>query len=305
MIDYMYKGSLHKSYSSQKDEIKEYLSRRNLCPNECVYRILGFPSCEFSHPVRLLNLHVLYSDGSQILMEKQSKSRFFKFIQFCSSNRLLCANLTWPEVYTKLTWCTATNNWKIRERTDMNPVVSRLYNSLQMSNELKCLRLLAFVVKCPLTIDDYKFYEGNHYNTYEEACLARGLIRYDIENRNGCLGVSRTTRNGKTLLMFLLYLFIYNSPARTQELWDLCFDQIRAELDENEIIRIVYFFFRFKNKSLVELEGIPFIKSFDFNNFRVEFRDLYDENIIKRTMYRYLEEWLPKLKARQLNIYVS
>ncbi|PIA61360.1 hypothetical protein AQUCO_00300717v1, partial [Aquilegia coerulea] len=185
------------------DEIKTYLDCRYISASEASWRIFGF-NTQFREPtVERLPFHledeqqVTYRDGDNTteVLERPSTTKT-KFLQWMEINKKFpddpnARDLTYAEFPTKWRWVEENLEWVPRKK---GRVRGRIYYAYPTSGERHMvpnssicvsrnyyLCILLNHVKGPRDYKDLKTYNNETYDTFKEACMARGLLDDDGE----------------------------------------------------------------------------------------------------------------------------
>ena len=86
--------------------------------------------------------------------------------------------LTYCEFPQEWTWDAKNRKWTKRQQKFK---IGRLYYVNPIEGERFYLRMLLMIVKGAKNYDDLKKYNGTMYETFKEACAARGLLKVDKE----------------------------------------------------------------------------------------------------------------------------
>jgi hypothetical protein len=175
-----------------RDEIQEYVSARYVSALEACWRLLGFELYLSSHAVELLQAHVEQgqsvalraNETVQDALDRASNTdtkltAWFKLNSTVNSESRGLRYIDIPEHYA---WNAAGKKWTKRLRAAKT--VGRIPFIPPSAGETFYLRLLLNVVRGPCSFAELRTHNGEHYNTYEEACLARGLIDGNDEYTN-------------------------------------------------------------------------------------------------------------------------
>ncbi len=88
--------------------------------------------------------------------------------------------LLYSEFPSRFVWNKAMRKWTPRKKAlDRN--VGRIYHCNPTAGEKFYLRMLLTIVRSPTSFTDLRTYNGICYETYHEACIARGLVENDQE----------------------------------------------------------------------------------------------------------------------------
>lgn len=87
-------------------------------------------------------------------------------------------SLTYCEFPTEWSWDTSSRSWSQRKR---GRKIGRIYYVHPSSGELYYLRMLLMIVKGATCYADIRTYNSTIFETFKQACAARGLLGDDIE----------------------------------------------------------------------------------------------------------------------------
>jgi hypothetical protein len=179
------------SFVNQEDkdinEIKEYLESRYICQQDSLWRLLGFDIHYHWPPVERLPVHLPLQntiklheniDLKYIIQDPKYKST--KLTEWFEINKLNenARNLTYCEFPKLWRWDETNNKWIERERGFK---IGRLYYVNPIEGERFYLQMLLMIVKGATSYEDLRTYNGTVYQTFKEACAARGLLQDDEE----------------------------------------------------------------------------------------------------------------------------
>ena len=179
--------SIKNKHGIEIDEIMEYRQCRYICDKDGCWRIYGFdihskmPSVERLH-VHLLNKHMvrfnvkanLKSVADDEWLQRTMLTEWF-VANRCHAN---ARSLTYCDFPTKWTWLASKKQW-IPKTSSYR--IGRIYSVHPTTGELFYLRMLLMVVKGAMSYTDVRTYNGIVYETFKEACAARGLLGDDLE----------------------------------------------------------------------------------------------------------------------------
>jgi len=80
------------------------------------------------------------------------------------------------------------------------------------------LRILLYAVKAPKSFEELRSYQGQVYPTFQEACLARGLLESDDE-WDTCLTEAASIQTGSQLRRLFVTILLGNSPSDSNGLF--------------------------------------------------------------------------------------
>jgi hypothetical protein len=174
--------------TNTRNEVKEYLDTRYVCPFDSCWRILGFeihrhfPSVE-RMPVHLPNeKYITYnaeSDMSEILSQE--------FLRRTMMTEWFVANQKYPDAQTlcycdfpsKWRWDDRTRTWEKRQKD--RGKIGRIYFVHPSAGERYYLRMLLLIVKGAQSYESLRTYNDITYATFKEACNAHSLLNNDQE----------------------------------------------------------------------------------------------------------------------------
>ncbi|PIA60444.1 hypothetical protein AQUCO_00300153v1 [Aquilegia coerulea] len=176
------------------DEVKTYLDCRYISASEASWRIFGF-STQFRDPsVERLPFHLedeqqvtfIDTDDTTEVLQRESTTKT-KFLQWMEVNKANPENpdandLTYAEFPTRWRWVEKDLEWIPRKKCKK---IGRIYYAHPTSGERYYLRILLNHIKGAKNFRDLKTYNNITYNTFKEACLARGLLDDDGEWNEG------------------------------------------------------------------------------------------------------------------------
>lgn len=169
------------------DEILEYMDARFLSTCEALHRIFEFDIHYRVPPVERLTVHlagknyVRYEKGSDLraVLDSPAAKRTMLTEWFEANRKYSKARLlTYCEFPKEWSWESSSRTW--RERTP-TAKIGRIYYVHPTCGELYYLRMLLMIVKGAQNYADVRTYNGIVYNTFREACEARGLLEGDNE----------------------------------------------------------------------------------------------------------------------------
>ena len=136
--------------------------------------------------VHMENMNRVIYDESADLEDIVSDPRRYRttLTEWFAANRrhISARELTYSEFPSMWTWDASAKSWKKRKRSSkFGPPVGRIYHVHPTTGELYFLRLLLTKVWGARSYEDLKVHNGRLYDTYKEACLARGLVGDDNE----------------------------------------------------------------------------------------------------------------------------
>jgi hypothetical protein len=236
LYKYVYKGHDRTCVSVENDrhaegpvdEIKEYLDARYVSACEAAWRIFKFP-LHMNYPtVQRLQLHlpdmqsVTFDPDAETgedLLDNDNiqKTTLTEFFTACQQYPEHAAGLLYCDFPAKFTWDRKTKSW--HPRRGRFSTIGRVQFCTPISGERYYLRMLLYVVMCPLSFEYLRTYEGRLYGTFQEACLARGLLESDDE-WDTCLNEAGFIQSGHQLRQLFAVILLGNTPADPSGLFD-------------------------------------------------------------------------------------
>ena len=169
------------------DEIEEYRECRYVCCHDSFWRGYGYdihsktPSVE-RLTVHLLNKHVVRFRAKSNLRAVVNNTFLHKTMLtewFKANGRYRSArSLTYCDFPTCWSWNAQGKKWCKRKRSKR---IGRIYYVHPSTGELYYLRMLLMIVKGARSYADVRTYSGVVYETFKDACAARGLLGDDNE----------------------------------------------------------------------------------------------------------------------------
>ena len=245
---YIYKGpdraTLERTVQAQeRDEIKEYLDSRYISASEAIWRIFEFRMhAEVPNIVRL-SIHVEMQqqvvmreeDTPQTIEERGLKNTtlmgyFAECARSPEARRYLYQEF--PQHYV---WDVKLREWTLRKQ---GFALGRMYYVPPIAGETFYLRTLLTVVRGPTSFTDLRTVDNHVYATYQQACLARGLLEDDGEWRQ-CLADAAVFKTGEQLRALFVMILRDGHPSEPDKLWDnfkvhLC-DDLRWRLRRRQV----------------------------------------------------------------------
>ena len=229
LYKYVYKGhdrmavSLEKDKDSElpRDEVREYLDARYVSASEACWRLFEFDLHHRHPPVQRLQLHlpdqqpVYYYPCRQTGQELLERPNIYRttltaFFEACRQYPELAANLLYPDFPSKFVWKKDTKHWSPRQQGFS--MIGRVYFAVPSDGERYFLRMLLYNVPAPTSFEDLRTYQGVLLPTFQDTCLARGLLESDDEWHT-CLTEAGFIQTGSQLRNLFAMILINNSPA--------------------------------------------------------------------------------------------
>lgn len=145
-----------------------------------MWRILEYPMDFQSHSIVRLDIHlenshnVFFREGAED--QALQRPRQTKLLAYFALNRVdvTARQYRYVDIPLHYVWIDKEKKWKRRQQGG-DKIISRMYVVSPKEIELFHLRLLLLHVTGPKSFMDVKFYNGVQYNTFVEACHARGI----------------------------------------------------------------------------------------------------------------------------------
>jgi hypothetical protein len=223
---YIYKGTDRATIVTELDEVKKYLDARYISASESIWRIMRFNMHEEVPNVVRLQIHLeneqtiminVEQDTSETLMNRiQNKhTKLTHFFHVCATQPHARQYL-YQEFPRHFVWDIKKNIWKHRQR---GMALGRMYFVPPKAGELFYLRTLLTVVPGPKSFSDLRTFQDITYDTYHQACVARGLLEDDGEWRQ-CLSDAKVFKTGHQLCKLFVVILHECSPTYPDKLWD-------------------------------------------------------------------------------------
>ena len=208
-----------------RNEINDYLEGRYLSACESMWRIFMFdvhhnsPAVQkfpvhlpgeqtavFDEDEDLENVEVRYTHGRTMLTEWFEMNRLYEEAR----------QLKYIEMLTMFVW---DNSNKVYSKRKQKGTIGRLVNIHPNAGDKYYLRILVSFVKGPTCYEDLYTFGGVQYETFQAACLARGLLDGDKEWQDAMTEAYQFASPRYLRQMFVLIL-IYNHVSDPQKLWN-------------------------------------------------------------------------------------
>jgi PIF1-like helicase/Helitron helicase-like domain at N-terminus len=204
------------------DETSNYLEGRYITPPEACWRLFGFATHGISHTIYRLPVHledrqlVHFRDGERLdhVLLRNERTKLTAFFELCAGENVMLKYHDLPLYYT---WNAPTKSWNRRKRQNVK-VVGRMYTVSVREGERFYMRMLLSHVPGPKSFADLRTYDGMTYETFKEACLARGLLEDDTE-WNNCLTQATTFSMPSTLRQLFATILVFGNPSNSGDLW--------------------------------------------------------------------------------------
>lgn len=249
------------------DEVSNFLEARCIGPVEACWRLFKFPLQGKSHSIDRLDVHLeneqpvfieQQDDREHIIDKMQRDSKLLAYFNFMRLNPTL--NILYPDMPRHCTW--SKNSWKLRKAFQNK--LGRMYTVNPKEHEKFYLRYLLLHVPAR-GYSDLKQVDDIDYETFSQACLARGLIRDDNEWFD-CMEEASQSKFPRALRLLFANILIHCSPKFPHLLWDkfkddLSFDLLKHYPDCHDAYMQALYLINKKlldqDKSLNDFVGMP------------------------------------------------
>ena len=170
------------------NEIEQHLSGRLLSASEAVWRFLGLPLHKEFPPVMRLHIHlpnehsVIFNpmDDPDTIEDAavNSTSTLLQWFELNSADSD-ARRLLYTEVPEHYAWNNTAKVWRQRVKQDIS--VGRIFSVSSRNQELFALKRLLSVVRGATGWTDLLTVDNFCYNTFQEACGARGMLQDDSD----------------------------------------------------------------------------------------------------------------------------
>lgn len=229
IFKYIHKGGDRATLEVDHDEIKLYVDGRYIAAPEAIWRIFQFDVHEQVPNVVRLAIHlpgqhlVIYNPNEDpaLLLQHgaQEKTTLTEFFKLCASQTPAgeeARQYTYQEFPQHFTWTGSKKQWSRRKH---GFAIGRMYFVPPTAGERFYLRTLLTIVKGPTSFQDLRTYNSITYDTFREACLARGLLEDDGEWQL-CLQEASVMQTGSCLRSLFASILLFCSPHEPEVLWD-------------------------------------------------------------------------------------
>ncbi|KAF7372298.1 ATP-dependent DNA helicase [Mycena venus] len=239
---YIHKGGDRATLEIDRDEIKTYVDGRYIGPSEAAWRIFQFDTHTqipnvVRLPVHLAGQHMVTfypGEDADDLLERAA-NEVSKLHAFFAINRddgplgEKARKYTYQEFPQYFVWKERPKppHWVERKK---GFALGRMYFVAPSGGERFYLRTLLTIVKGPCSHEDLYWYEGVRYDSYRQACLARGILQDDGEWRL-CLAEAAQMQTGGRLRQLFATLLLFCNPTEPNRLWEDFRNDICDDLD--------------------------------------------------------------------------
>ena len=224
------------------DEITKYVSGRYITPHSAAWRLMELPLHESWPPVECLDVHldgeqfIYYKDEddeeqllSKIELKQQTKlTEFFKVCKREKEHPLSDEELNGGKPATELcysdmpqyfAWQNTQRCWKRRPQRRYR--VGRVYRVPPQQKERFYLRLLLTKIQGPTSYADLKKYDGEEWDTFQEAAAARGYVENMAEYYD-CMSDAAEAGTPTQIRKLFFYIIKECQPTTdvVQKMWE-------------------------------------------------------------------------------------
>lgn len=214
------------------DEVSDYVDARYISPVEACWRIFSFKMHSQSHVVQRLPVHL--PDQQSIVFDNNDMidisaltlrtTKLLAFFHLCSVDEN-ARNLCYHQVPLFYVW--KRNEWVKRQRNVTN-VIGRMYTVSITEGERYHLRMLLCHVMGPRNFEDLRTFNGCVYNTFKDACIARGLLENDREWLS-CMTDAALTASPRQLRQLFATIIVFGQPANPADLFTEFFNSMSID----------------------------------------------------------------------------
>ena len=223
----------------EKDKINDFYDCRYLSACEAAWRIFKFdihhryPAVE-RLPFHLPNEHSVCFDPTESIdfqLEKDSANTT-KFLQWMETNKVdaKARKLLYVEFPKHYVWNKKDLVWTERKQ---GKSIGRIHHVPPNWGELFYLRMLLNHVRGATGWESFKTYDDVEYNTYKEACFARGLLDDDKEYIDGIIEASQWGM-GDYLRSYFVKLLLTDTMSRPEVVYEKSWRLLAEDVLEKE-----------------------------------------------------------------------
>jgi len=158
-------------------------------------------------------INVLLARASQ---EKTKLTAFFDFNVRLDASNNMSPRYSYQEFPQHYTWSDTKKAWSPRQK---GFAIGRMYFVAPNAGERFFLRTLLTAIKGPTSFLSLRTYNGVIYDSFEEACIARGLLQDDGEWQE-CLREACEMQVGYRLRQLFVTILLYCEPSQPAVLWN-------------------------------------------------------------------------------------
>ncbi|XP_019179623.1 PREDICTED: uncharacterized protein LOC109174850 [Ipomoea nil] len=203
-----------------------YYDCRYISPSEAAWRIFAF-DIQFRNPsVERLSFHlpnehsIIFHDDDLVndVVNRPTVAQSM-FTAWFEANKKYAEGrqLTYSQMPTKFVWKNDKREWQPRQR---NWAIGRTFYVPPNTGEIFYLRCLLNIVRGPTSFDEIKKVDGVQYNSFRDACYARGLIEDDKEYVDA-ITEAATWSSAHLLRKLFVTLLTSNSMSKPENVWEM------------------------------------------------------------------------------------
>ncbi|XP_031108407.1 uncharacterized protein LOC116012872 [Ipomoea triloba] len=219
------KSNTDKENGKVVDEINMYYDCRYISPCEAAWRLFGFDIQLRAPSVERLSFHlpgqqsVIFVDDDPVENAVNRPTiAHSRFMEWFEANRTYpeARALTYAEMPTRFVWKKDIRKWTPRKR---GFAIGRVFYVPPGTEDIYYLRCLLNKVRGPMSFSDLMKVDGVQFDSFKDACYARGLIDDDKEYVDAIIEVNDWA-TGSHLRRLFVTLLMSNSIARPDAVWD-------------------------------------------------------------------------------------
>jgi hypothetical protein len=217
-----------------RDEIDDFLSCRYVCAPEACWRIFGFDTHGNTKSVLKLAVH---DDGDQCLVyapnanlearldevRHSTLTAWFHFNQI-SEEFKDTLYINFPLI---CKWDKKNRSWI--KRSQASNQIGRVIWCTPFHRERYYMRMLLHVVPGCKSYEDLRTVEGELKETYQQACLARGMLENDQEWED-CISQASLSQGANQLRSLFGIILQFNNPSNPASLWEKFADEFSDDI---------------------------------------------------------------------------
>ncbi|XP_019196554.1 PREDICTED: uncharacterized protein LOC109190511 [Ipomoea nil] len=182
-----YKTSNDEENGKAIDEINMYYDCTYISPCEAVWRLFGFDIQLRAPSVERLSFHlpnqqsVIFADDDPVenIVNRPTIAQSM-FLEWFEANKTFpdARELTYVEMPTRFVWKKDLRKWQPRKKGFS---IGRIFYVPPATEEIFYMRCLLNKIRGPTSYADIRTVNGVHYDSFRDACYARGLVDDDNE----------------------------------------------------------------------------------------------------------------------------
>ncbi|XP_019168340.1 PREDICTED: uncharacterized protein LOC109164044 [Ipomoea nil] len=206
------------------DEINMYYDCRYISPCEAVWRLFGFDIQLRAPSVERLSFHlpnqqsVIFSDDDPVenIINRPTIAQSM-FLEWFEANKtfLDARELTYVEMPTKFVWKKDVRKWQPRKKGFS---IGPIFYVPPATGEIFYLRCLLNKIRGPTSYEDIRTVNGVLYNSFRDACYARGLVDDDNEYVDAIEEASHWTSADQLRRLFVT-LLMSSYMGKPESVW--------------------------------------------------------------------------------------